>query len=414
MTDRQVLFVAYYFPPLGGAGVQRPLKFAKYLPELGWQPTVLTGGTGARYIHDPSLVADIPAGLQVERAYVFEPWRPLLRSHRFTLLLNHWLTLPDRQIGWFPLAYRQGLRLLKTGAFNAVYTTSVPYTAHLLGLHLKRATGLPWIADFRDEWTQNPSLPNPSPLHRRLHRKWEREVLTEADRVLAVSESITEGLRTLVLPAQRDKFYTLTNGYDPADFPAQNAYQRNQKFTVAYTGSLYGARTATAFLEALAQFIAHEPGAEDAIQVDFFGNCWVKSDTQRLGLDKTVKQWGYLSHHETIRRQCQADVLLLILPTTGGEGAISGKVFEYLASGRPILALVPPGGAAAKVIHQAQAGVVVEPENVQAIQNAFGQFYQAWITDTLCGKSDLNVVQQYDRRVLTGQLAAHLNALTHK
>jgi glycosyltransferase involved in cell wall biosynthesis len=238
MTGRRVLLVAYYFPPLGGAGVQRSLKFAKYLPELGWQPTVLTCSTGMRYTQDPSLTADIPAGLQVERASVLEPWRPLLRSHRLTLFLNRWLSLPDRQIGWFPLAYRKGLKWLRGGFFSAIYTTAAPYTAHLLGLRLKRATGLPWIADFRDEWTQNPSLPNPSPLYRRLNKTWERQVLTEADRVLSVSEPITEGLQKLVEPTQRGKFHTLTNGYDPADFPAQSENRSSQKFTVVYTGSL--------------------------------------------------------------------------------------------------------------------------------------------------------------------------------
>jgi hypothetical protein len=187
---RRVLMVAYYFPPLGGAGVQRTLKFVKYLPEFDWQPVVLATKVSDARLRDPSLEKEIPATVSVCRTPALTlparlPWR--LRS-----FIARWLLLVDEQLGWLPFAVSQGQRMIEEHGVEAIYTTSAPYTSHLIGARLKQRTGLPWVADFRDPWVGNVSSTFPTGFHLELAKRFESQVLQGAERVIVVSEPMRQ------------------------------------------------------------------------------------------------------------------------------------------------------------------------------------------------------------------------------
>lgn len=404
---RKILLIAYYFPPLGGAGVQRTLKYTKYLPQFGWQPVVLTSQAKAAALSDPTLMEDLAGAQAVYRTRVAAlppalPWR--LRN-----LVTRWLLVTDDQAGWYPFALREALRLIKQERVDAIYTTSTPYTAHLVGLRLKQRLGLPWVADFRDPWAGNTSLRPPTGWHRRRIERWEQQVVSAANRVTVVSEPMARDLCAAFPELGPEHFLALPNGFDPDDF-TQAAPQGADpnRMTVVYSGSFYGQRTSLPFLQALHGALADGQIPRQAIRVRFVGNVGqaTAEQVQALGLSGVAELTGYVPHRESIGYVLGADVLLLVVaPGPGSQAVLTGKLFEYLAAGKPILALVPPS-AAADLVRESRAGVVVDPENVPSIREQLLAIFQQWQQGTLASHSDPAVVARYDRRRLTGLLAA--------
>lgn len=406
---RRLLVVAYYFPPLGGAGVQRTLKFVKYLPEFGWQPVVLTAKLKGAYLGDASLEREVPPGVFVHRtsALLLPSWLPW----RLRNFVARWLLVVDEQLGWLPFAVTQGRKIIEDSGIEAVYTTSAPYTAHLIGLRLKVQTGLPWVADFRDPWLGNFSNTFPSPLHKQMAQRFEHQISLTAERVVVVSEPMREALlaRYSLAPEQ---VYTLSNGYDPADFDGVEPLgQEAARFVIVYSGSFYGRQTPIYFLQGLRAALGDGRLSRQKVQVRFVGNIGqtARNQIKALGLTDKVQVTGYLPHRQSIGHLLGADLLLLVVGSgPGSEVVFTGKVFEYLAAGKPILALVAPG-AAANLVQEAQAGVVVDPEDVRAIADQIAALYQAWQQGELKITGNQDVVARYDRRLLTGQLARVLD-----
>jgi glycosyltransferase involved in cell wall biosynthesis len=411
---RRVLVVAYYFPPLGGAGVQRTLKFVKYLPEFGWQPVVLTVKVKDADLSDACLEKEIPPGISIYRTSILRlparlPWR--LRN-----LLARWLLVVDEQVGWLPLAVGQARKIIAEDGVEAIYTTSAPYTAHLIGLRLKEQTGLPWVADFRDPWVGNFATPFPTPVHLRLAQRFERQISQRAERVTVVSDLMRPALLNRYhLPPER--VCTLPNGYDPADFTGVEPLGQDPAWLIiAYTGSFYGRRQAGSFLQGLRAAIDDRAVLGHKVQVRFVGNIGqaTQAQVEALGLRDVVQITGYLTHHQSIQYLLGADLLLLVVGAGPGSAAVlTGKIFEYLFAGKPILALAPPG-AAADLVREAEAGVVVDPEDVSAIADQIAALYQKWERGELKIASRPEVVARYDRRRLTGQLAHILNEISHE
>jgi glycosyltransferase involved in cell wall biosynthesis len=411
--QRNLLVLAYYFPPCGGAGVQRTLKYVKYLPQFGWQPQVVTAQPRAFAVSDSTLIQDLPTGLSVYTTPIRMlpkalPWR--VRSW-----LARWVLVSDQQAGWAPFAQRQAEALIQRRQVQAIYTTSAPYTAHLVGLRLKQRFGLPWVADFRDPWVGNMTLNPPTAWHRMRIQRWERQVVAMADRVTVVSEPMAQAFRAAYPESNPQHFLTLPNGYDPEDFAQVEPLRRHpDRLGIVYTGSFYGDRqTPRYFLQGLRQACEAVPDLRQAIRVTLVGNVGQTTMpmVESLGLMDMVHATGYCSHRESIAYLLGADALLLIIgPGPGSEVVFTGKIFEYLAASKPILALVP-AGAAADLVRSSRAGVVVDPADPAAIAQQLVAMFHQWQRGDLICTGDPAVIARFDRRRLTEALAQALDAM---
>lgn len=385
---KKILFISYAFPPTSGGGVLRILKFAKYLPDFDYEPHILTVKKAFYPIKDESLLKDIPPQVRITRINYFEPgfwlkarlWQSFLAYFWYPLIL-----FPDQRILWFWPALRVGLKIIKQEKIKIIFSSSGPASNHLIAWALKKLTGVGWVADWRDEWAANPYLKFPTLWHRRLARWLERKLVNAADQIITVSSPLTNNLKKLA--ENKQKFSTITNGFDPEDFKCSKIPQKTKKFCeILYAGSLYGTRSAQSFLAALKVLQLKD------LRITFIGSP------------------RHLPHHEAIEKMLQADILLLIMSPVDTSAVITSKIFEYLAARKPILAISPSGTGAAQIIRKFKAGEIAEPQDQKAIQTAILKMYQKWLASRRSGqKNQLDVpeadLSPYDRRALTGKLA---------
>lgn len=409
----KVLIIAYHFPPLGGGGVFRTLKFTKYLPEFGYQPHVLTVKNPMYRTKDMTLLREIPQEAKVYRTFSFE--HRIFRAPRLLGINLKWFHIPDDNIGWLPSAVIQGGKIIEKENIDIVYATAPIFTSLLIGFLLKKKTGKPLVVDYRDPWTQNVFLKYPSRLHRKIEDKLETFVLETADRVIVTAEPMKHRL-VEKYPFIKGKIDTITNGFDPEDFKNITVKKNREKFVFAYTGSLYGQRTGEKFFIALKELLEENPELKTKIQVLIAG-LPSKQDIlliEKCGLKKVVKLLGYKSHKESLTLMANADVLLLIMSLDEvsdariGTLTIPGKIFEYLGAKKPILAIMPRGPAA-DIICSTKTGVIVPPQDTGMIMQAIRKLFQDWKSGTLkVAESD---VSEYDRRVLTKKLVSIFQCL---
>jgi glycosyltransferase involved in cell wall biosynthesis len=401
---KRLLLVSYYFPPLGGSGVFRALRLAKYLPRAGWSVSVVTVDARVRALKDPSLAADVPPETTVVRARSIEPRTPLIALHRAGLgrlarRIEPWFLLPDDQRGWVPFARRAALRLLRRERHDAVVTTAGPYSAHLVGLGLERATGIPWIADFRDEWTANPYLGEryPTAWHRRWNRAREREVLRGADRVTCVSRPWLDGLREAAPGEPAEKFAVLPNGFDGEHFPEAPG-PRPDLFRIVYTGAFYGHRSPRHFLDAVHRLLHGGRVPSSDLEVVLMGHAGAGAARPEASdlVRPVLRVAGHRPYREALDQLQRAAVLLLVVPREGGPGNHTGKLFPYLAAGRPILALAPEPNVAADLVRESRAGVVVPPDDAAAIAGALERLYGDWKSGATPPARDESVIARYE------------------
>lgn len=406
---------------MGGGGVQRTLKFVKYLPDCGWRPTVVTARRPHTRLEDLDLKEEIPQVARIIRTSDLKlphwlPWR--VRAW-----IARWILLVDEHIGWLPLAIKPSLDCIQEESIQAIYSSSAPYTDHLIGYRLKMRTHLPWIADFRDPWVGNFSAQFPTRLHRRLAMKIEGDILGAADRVLVVSEPMRQAMLSRHIEILATKVTVVPNGYDTEDFSTLDpeevqALREIDRFLIVYSGSFYGKRqTAEGFLQALKRSLEDKTISRERLRVRFVGNIGKPTleQIQSHGLKDVCQVTGYLPHRQSLLHLMAADTVLLIIGRgPGSEAVYTGKIFEYLASGKTILCLADPG-AAADLVQEAQAGVVVDPEDIQAIAAQVAMLYRKWASGNLNqSQPDQKVVHRYDRRALTRQLADILDEITQQ
>jgi len=380
---KRLLLVTYYFPPLGGSGVFRPLRLAKYLPRHGWDVTVLTVRDRPRALRDPSLAAEVPAGVRVERTAALEPRTCLIALNRLGLRalvgrLEPWLMLPDEQRGWVPFATRRGVRLLREQPHHAMLSTAGPYSAHLVARAIKRRCPTPWVADFRDEWTTNPYLRDryPTSWHRRWNRRLERAVLHEADRVTCVSRPWLDAIHAVASDLPGTKFAVHPNGFDGEHFEAGSG-RRPARFRIVYTGTFYGHRSPETFLEGARLALASGRIPREEIEIVFMGHgpAGAGDDPALAGVLRAIPHRPYFESLDLLQ---EAALLLLVVPPEGGVGNHTGKLFPYLASGRPILALAPQGNVAGELVRASRSGIVAPPDDPHAIAQALESCHRAW------------------------------------
>lgn len=443
---KKVLMIAFIYPPVAGSGVQRTLKFTRYLPLYGWQPVVVCGDDGEVFDdgYDPSLAAEIPPEALVHRvpfhsplalrrwvirklfpdripqaAHLPQPARPadapaqtkgsiLRRLGRLLAAPLAPIEFPpvDAALYWAVSIVPACLRLIRQHKIEAIYSSSFPYSDHVAAYLLKRLTGLPWVADFRDPWSKNLSARNTG------WRYWvdcrvERKILHAADRVVSITPSITQWFAGLAPARPRDHFITITNGFDAEDLPARSSGRegpRPQQTVIAHIGKIYDG-IAQPLLEGLARL----PQAERKnLQIRFVG-----------GLDEQAQDFlccrpeklpvavdQRLPHQEALRIMLAADILLLLISgQPGWEVHYPGKIFEYMASGKPVL-MIGPEGEAANLIRSSGTGCFVPAADQQAVVETLRLAARSpqTFTDRYYHPNE-DLIRRYERRTLTASLA---------
>ena len=371
----RVLLVTMYFPPAGGGGVPRPLKLAQYLPALGVETHVLAPDD-PKWVHSDSELR-VPTQAWVHRARYLGPRarkpaeelraadgleRVLVQAQ----LTARRLLVPDASVTWNVTAIPAAIRIARREGIDAVITTSPPGSVHLVGAAVRRVTGTRWIADLRDPLVANQHRRDDTAAARARQAANEqvaRLVARNADAISCVSEAIADEMRGL---HPSGVVRTIANGCDFDDF-AGLAYRRAERFRITHAGSFFGKRDPRPFLQAF-----HDANLDAVVR---FAGDFRSSDrewAETLGLGERLELVGYLPRAESLRLQRDSEALLLLIPEAGGrgKGVLSGKVFEYIAAGRPILAVVPPDGAAAELVRETGSGVVVAPDDVDGIRAA--------------------------------------------
>lgn len=439
---KKVLIVAYYFPPSGGPGVQRVLKYVQYLRDFGWEPVVLTVSNGSFPARDESLLKEIPEGVRVVRTEIFEPYdlyrkltgkakgvaidvntirkegTRLPMSERFAELIRATLFIPDARIGWYSNAMKAGLEVIANEGIDAIYSSSPPYTCAIISRGLKRKTGLPWIAGFRDPWTRFITTPKRWFLPASIDRMLEHAVFREADEIEVAWLGITLDALAKYPDLSPSKFHHLPNGYDSRDIPVVDRSERtDDRFTVTYTGSMYGRRNPDAFLRAVESLVHRGEVDRSRIRLRFIGRFGeeVMEMFRQSDLGEAIEVVGYMAHSESIRQLLLADALLLVVDEYEGSGdVVPGKVYEYIGSRRPVLAVAPELSAIADLIHETGGGYVAHQSNVGGIASAFLKLYTAHRDGTSVLHPNTFAIERYERRNVTGELAALLDEVTQE
>jgi glycosyltransferase involved in cell wall biosynthesis len=377
--ERRVLFLAYMFPPTGGGGVQRSVKFVKYLPQAGWQPIVLTVKPISYYVYDRSLLEEIPPEVRIERSESLDPLRVsalLLGDARRSAAsgrvqhdvyasgsravalyrrLRAYAFFPDTQVGWIPFAYARGVSIVKRERPSVIYSPGAPYSSAVAAHLLARRTGLPYVIDFRDGWTDDQYQHVPTRAHRAAHRALERRVVTGAAAVCVYGRWLGDRLAERY-PEVADRIVEITNGFDPADMDGVVPAPRSEgRHRVVYTGSLFPhhREVLATVLAALRRLDARLLAS---LEVIFVGQVYdgAREEVEAAGLGDVVRFTGYLSHGEALAYLLSADASLLLV-RAGDRASVTGKVFELLSARRPILAAVEPEGECARILRLAGA-----------------------------------------------------------
>ena len=401
---KKVLVIAYHYPPVGGGGVFRTLKFTKYLPQFGFRPYVLTVKNSMYTPKDPTLVKEIPPEARIIATFSFE--HRLLRASRLLNLDPGWFFIPDVNVGWLPFSIRAGTKIIRQENIDVIYVTAPIWTSLLIGYFLKKKTKKPLVVDFRDPWTINPYHKPATKLHAKIENCLERKVLTSADYVITVSHPYKNRLITKY-PFLKTRSEVIMNGFDPDDFKNLERKPLQEKLKIVHTGSLYGLRSPKPFLFALHKLVQEKPVLRKLIEVQFVGNYGREAPmiVNKFGLNDMVQCIRYLPHDKCLGLMVNSHILLLIVATEGIEtsGIVTGKLFEYLFSGRPILALAPKESIAGNIVQSAKAGIVAS-SNEEAIKKAILEFYEKWEKGELVSTTEMAEINKYNRRVLTRRL----------
>jgi glycosyltransferase involved in cell wall biosynthesis len=371
---KRLLIIAYSFPPRTSSGARRMIGFVRYLPEYGWEPIVVVPQT-CYYndCHDDDLY-EIPEGLRVIRTAAYLPrygyaGMKNVARNRLLRFIGRFL-VPDRAIGWLPQAFDAARQLMKENGCQALLTSGPRFSVQVIGLAIKRSTGIPWVADFRDPWTDNPAFKMRHPLKRALNKRLEAAVVRSADKLTVSSPAVADSfVARYKLP--EEKLECISNGFDRRLIDNINATRRtngNDHIVITYCGNLGGSsgeaygRLPDAFLRGVARAIKYEPALIAKLKLRFVGTFPESSHklVTELGLEKMVQIIGRVSHRQSLEYQKDSDGLLLITGCTqaAAHWVISAKLYEYLGIGHPILALCLSDSWEWRIILQTGAGLV--------------------------------------------------------
>jgi glycosyltransferase involved in cell wall biosynthesis len=446
---KNILIIAYFYPPLGGAGVQRTLKFAKFLEKFGYNVNVLTVNNEKGTIKDESLKKESTDGIKVFRAVQRENFiinaianrnvtevktvkienkeelvktaskitlKSKLKRNIKKSLLNIYrnMYIPDDKISWKKDAIELGMKIIKEEKIDIIYSTSAPYTGHLIAYELKQKCKVAWIADFRDQWVANPFVAY-SAYAKRKNEKMEKSVIEKADAVISVSKPIIDDFICRYKNQRIDKFKVITNGYDEEDFDDYKMERVPSKYTITYNGTLYGKRSPKNFLIAIDKLIEDKKIKSEELMIRFVGQ--IGKDAQedmRFFLSKyhnIIEFISYLPHKESLKKLEDSSASLLIIEDgEGSEGIYTGKIFEYIRSGRDVIGIVP-NGVAKDLILDTNTGFCCHPEKIDEIEDVVYKSYSIWKGTEKRLDICWEKVKRYNRENLTHELMDIIESL---
>lgn len=430
-----VLFIAYYFPPIGGSGVQRTLKFVQYLPAEGFPPAVITGpnvrGTrGDRWSpRDHSLSGLIPPEVSVHRILT-DPPAPRSGLHR---RVERWLAFPSASETWW-IRTVTDLGSLVGGGAKVIFATMSPYESGEAARRLSQRLGIPWVADLRDPWALDDIQIYPSWFHRQIDLKRMERVLSTASLIIMNTHAATAALKKKIPSLDNKPIITITNGFDGSDFAKTVISRTDAKFRIVHSGGMFTdsglqlrrrnfyrllggvepgvdilTRSPKFLLEAVGRWRERCPEMQQSTDIVFAGDATERDRevVQSSRIPELVRFAGYLSHEESLSLIRTADLLFLPmhnLPAGTACRSIPGKTFEYMASGRPILAAVPDGDAR-DFLRQSGNALLCRPDDVEGMVEILDRVYLAWKEGRSVVRFNSEYVSQFDRRNQTRALA---------
>lgn len=436
---KRVLIISYYWPPTGGSGVQRWVKFAKYLPQEGWQPVIYTPDNPEQLVIDDTLEADIPPEAEVIKTRITEPYelykKFLKRSghskeavevnpvnaqnksflQKAAMWIRGNLFRPDPRCLWIRPSVRFLKKYLKDNPVDLIVSTGPPQSMHLIGRELAKATGLPWIADFRDPWTKifyfkHLSMTGAT---ERWHQRMEKQVLDDATAVVAVSPLVQQEFQAMTdTPVE-----LITNGFDECDFSQEKCTEaqggKDRDFIITHTGLFAADGNPTTLWNVLSEKCRNEEAFRKALKIHLVGKSDIQiiSSIEDAGLKDNLVDMGYCSHATAIEEQRNASLLILPLRKEPEYKAVlPGKLFEYLASFRPILGIGQPDGAMSMILNDTGTGFVYDWNDIDSIASCIDRCWNEHLDGQL--KTDDAEISQFSRRNLTGRMAELFERLT--
>jgi glycosyltransferase involved in cell wall biosynthesis len=398
---------------MGLSGVQRTLKFVKYLPEFGWSPTVLTVSDEGYFAYDDTLLEEAKsASIEIIRTRTFFPIYlskarksrkyPSERFRKIRQFISDAIFIPDNKIGWKRIALKAAEQILKSKRIDLIFATAPPQTDFLIGAELKRKFDIPFVLDYRDPWYKFPYKFYPTPYHYWKHKYLEKKVLHEANHIIVTQRRTKE----IILQNFRGLDYSdvtiLPHGYDAEDFPRIKAKSSRSRLRITHSGTFYINRSPAPLLTALHRLFKENPELRLNIEICFIGTIRNEdiSLVKRLGLEDNVNFTGYLSHKECVNMLLDSDILYLNL---GDEYMSPGKIYEYFGTRKPILASLVDGYMS-QVIKESEGAIVIPFGNVQAHYEALKKLYQQFVRKELPTIPN-SFAQRFERRTLTSELA---------
>lgn len=430
---KKVLIITYYWPPSGGPGVQRVLKFAKYLPEFGWEPIILTVKNGEYPAIDESLLKDIPAGYRVYKTKTLEPnflykkFTGMKSEEKIPVAnlaqknigwkkkISNWIRLnffiPDAKIGWISYAVKKGKEIIKTEKPDIIFSSSPPPTVHLIARKLAKWSGIKWIADFRDPWTKIHYLQDQKILtiSKRINQYLEKQVIADCDSSICVSNNFVQ----LLTEKHQSKFHIITNGFDNDKKIRIN--KNPEKFVILYIGGLTWNRYYPGFFDIYVKIFEEQQINPDSIELQLTGSIdpAILNDLNgKLKNIKNVHIQDYVPHDKAIEYMNNADLLLLFLEKTQGyEGHIPGKIFEYISTNNPVLGIGGiESGESADILRKTGIGQIFNYNNNEGIRKFLQKKYIDWENKEK-NKISTRIISQYSRRSLTKELTEVFNKI---
>jgi len=407
---------------MGLSGVQRTLKFVKYLKNNNWEPTVITTGKVAYFAHDESLQKELDeTGVRVIRVEGAEP-NSLLSRHGTIKLpsefirktfnrLSQTFFIPDNKISWAKKAFKKAIEILTTEHFDCVFVTGPPFSQFDAFSSIKKVHNIPLILDYRDLWVDNQFSFYPTPFHKGLHKRKEYKALKTADKVIVTNRRIKEKLINDYKFLTFDEVFIISHGFDPQDFTNVERIQKpNDKMLITYSGLFYEYITPKFFLNAYKNLLLENPSIGENIRLSFIGllgkeNIKLIKD---LKLEAYITEYGYLNHQETIQKLLLSDVLWFMVGNGKSAATISsGKLYEYFGTKKPIIACLPDG-ALKTTVSDYNASFITEPDNVDEIKNTILQLYQLYKSGNLPVPNE-QYIESFRRDLLAEQLAKQMN-----